>query len=178
MDTQNNFRAISITRGMEVIVDADVFDEINQYKWYAQKCGKYFYAARDTPRGGKTGVKTGEGKGKHPAILMHRKILNAPAGMEVDHISGNTLDNRKCNLRLCTHQQNRMNSVGLNKSSKYKGVNWHKQAKKWRVEIGFGGKRYYIGLFDDEKLAAEAYNIKAQSLFKEFANFNILEASV
>ena len=56
---------------------------------------------------------------------MHRIILDAPSNLEVDHINHDTLDNRRCNIRLCTRSQNMQNQrKSSGKSSKYKGVSW------------------------------------------------------
>ena len=104
---------------------------------------------------------------------MHRAILNAPKGLLVDHIDGNGLNNRKSNLRLCTFAQNAHNSrPRRNSSSRYKGVCWHKLKKKWTVSIYKGGKRTYLGYYDDEIEAALAYDRKAEELFGEFAYLN------
>lgn len=62
-------------------------------------------------------------------IYLHRYITGAPDGMFVDHINGNKLDNRSCNLRVCTMAQNNMNTGP--KTGKYKGVHWSKTQKKW-----------------------------------------------
>lgn len=93
-------------------------------------------------------------------ILMHRLIMNAPETMEVDHVNGNRLDNRRENLRLCTSAENKRNR-GPRKDNKsgYKGVSWHKQNKKWTVRIKTPyGKYLSLGLYDDKKEAALAYN--------------------
>jgi len=104
---------------------------------------------------------------------MHREIMNAPKGLDVDHIDGNGLNNRKSNLRLCTHAENVHNSRPMrNGSSKYKGVCWHKTYKKWYSSIGKTGKRFYLGRFDNEIDAALAYDKKAKELFGEFAYLN------
>ncbi len=105
---------------------------------------------------------------------MHRLIMNAPAGLVVDHIDGNSLNNRKTNLRICTQAQNIHNSrPRRNRSSKYKGVFWNKVNKKWSVSIRKGDKRIYLGGFDDEIEAALAYDRKAEELFGEFAYLNM-----
>jgi len=104
---------------------------------------------------------------------MHRLIMNAPEGLVVDHIDRNGLNNRKCNLRLCTKAQNVQNSrPRRNRSSKYKGVFWNKLNKKWSASIHKGDKRIYLGGFDDEIEAALAYDRKAAELFGEFAYLN------
>ena len=106
-------------------------------------------------------------------IYMHRLIMDAPKGVEVDHINGNRLDNRRCNLRLCTHKQNMQNRGGeRNTSSRYKGVHWDKNARKWRSMIGVDGKVRHLGYFEIEDEAALAYNQAASQHHGEFARLN------
>jgi hypothetical protein len=100
---------------------------------------------------------------------MHRLIMNAPIGYDVDHINHNGLDNRRCNLRVCTRTQNQANSKPRKKSSKYKGVSWSNSENKWRAFIRINGKGKTIGRFDSELDAAEAYNNEAKKCFGEFA---------
>ncbi|MBB6677499.1 HNH endonuclease [Cohnella lubricantis] len=106
---------------------------------------------------------------------MHREVLNAPDGFEVDHINGNTLDNRKSNLRIVTHQRNMHNvSSHGDSSSQYRGVFWNKQKLKWTAQICLDGKRRHIGHFVNELDAARAYNQEAIRLFGQYARLNQL----
>lgn len=82
--------------------------------------------------------------------LMHRIIINAPNNMEVDHINRNRLDNRKCNLRLVTRQQNEWNKLS-------KGYYWDRDRNKWRSKIYVNKKRIYLGDFNTEEEARAAY---------------------
>lgn len=111
-------------------------------------------------------------------VYMHRLIMGNPKCW-VDHINGNTLDNRKSNLRLCTPSQNRANSKKTtfkNKetTSKYKGVHQKNPNRGWSAEVNFNGKRIYLGDFKTPELAAEARDIKAREMQGEFVkqNFN------
>lgn len=89
--------------------------------------------------------------------------------MEVDHINGNRLDNRRENLRICTHAKNMVNrGVYKNNTSKFKGVSKHKGENKWRAIVA--GKQ--IGQFDTDIEAARAYNAKMIELHGEFAKLN------
>jgi AP2 domain-containing protein/HNH endonuclease len=108
-------------------------------------------------------------------VPLHRLIMNAPADKEVDHINGDTLDNRRCNLRICSHKENLRNQkLPKNSKSGYKGVTWYKRIKKWRSHIRLNKKQIHLGYFDDIKLAANAYNEAAIKYFGEFAKLNDL----
>jgi hypothetical protein len=103
---------------------------------------------------------------------LHRVITNAPSGMDVDHINGNRLDNRRCNLRLATRQQNianqrlsSRNKVGLKGVYRYKGG----VTKPFAASIKVSGKRTFLGCFATAEEAHMAYCEAADRLFGEFA---------
>lgn len=104
--------------------------------------------------------------------FLHRMIMNAPPGIQVDHINGDPLDNRRCNLRLCTHAENQCNQHVVRGRSQFKGVTWHKQNRKWRARIVHHGKDIHLGLFDDEVEAARAYDAAACEFHGDFARLN------
>lgn len=151
-------RLITLTQGKFAIVDSDVFEYLSQWKWCATKEPGGYYVQRKEKR--------------TQTIKMHRQIMKPPQGLEVDHINGDGLDNRRCNLRICTHRQNCQNRKPNNKSrfSKYKGVSWHQN--KWIAHIGHNWHTQYLGTFDNEIDAANAYDNKAKELFGEFAHPN------
>jgi len=159
-------KTIFLTQNKVAIVDDADFEFLNQFKWQYHLPG---YAWRTDYSGG-----------KKKTVPMHRLIINTPKGMETDHINGNGLDNRRNNLRFATKQENQMNQrvQKRNKSSKYKGVNWHKVTQKWQVRIHKNKVVLHIGCFDSEKEAALAYNLKAQELFGEFARLNIINNQI
>lgn len=101
-------------------------------------------------------------------------------GQLVDHINHNGLDNRKANLRLATAAQNARNrqKCKSKKTSKYKGVCWHKRDKKWTGRILVNSKSIALGYFEDEKEAARAYDRAARKYYGEYAepNFERLPA--
>ena len=87
----------------------------------------------------------------------------------IDHIDGNTSNNRIKNLRECTSSQNQYNrKASFGSSSKFKGVFWHKKTSKWEVQISVNGERKYLGLFTCEVEAAKAYDAVARKMHGEF----------
>lgn len=167
-------REIPLTNSDKVaIVDDDMYEELSRWKWHLSTSG---YAHR-TPS-----VYTSNGRtSKH--IPMHRHILGLGSIKEdpvhVDHINGNTLDNRRENLRIATCSQNSANRrMRKDNTSGYKGVSWRKQRQKWEAYITINGKRKLLGLFDCKHEAARAYNEAAIKLFGEFAKLNEIPSDV
>ncbi len=155
-------KILLLTQGKIALIDDKDFLLVSEYKWRACKNRDTYYAMAHIRK-----------NGKRTGLSMHRLILNAPEEMETDHINHNGLDNRRCNLRLVTHQQNHFNRKGnINSSSKYKGVYWNKRDKKWQVHIWIDYKNHYLGRFDDEQKAAWAYDEAAKKLFGEYACLN------
>ena len=153
-------KEIQLTRGQKTIVDDEDYEYLMQWKWHCNDGG---YAVRRTP------------KGPVQAVRMHRQLLNAPDGLEVDHINGNRLDNRRCNLRLVTRSQNQINRARpIDSKSKYKGVSydWIRRIPAWKALIRVDGKVVRIGLFKTEREAALAYNEAAKKYHGEFARLN------
>lgn len=104
-------------------------------------------------------------------IKMHRMIMNTPKGLETDHINGDPLDNRRSNLRICTHAENIRNRK-KNKNSLFKGVYFDAHNKKWIVQIGHGLTHEHLGRFDDPVVAAKAYDKRAKEKYGEFSRLN------
>lgn len=108
-----------------------------------------------------------EGGGRSRILFMHNLILGSKG---IDHVNGNGLDNRRSNLRVCTHSQNMMN-ISRHKDNKsgYKGVSWCKLNKRWKAQITINGKNTYLGLFATPEEAHKIYALKATQNHKEFA---------
>jgi len=106
---------------------------------------------------------------------MHRLITDATPANQVDHINMDTLDNRRCNLRVANKALNMRNRRKPNRkggsSSQYKGVSRTKQGK-WHAYINVDGKRHNLGYFVDEKEAAAVYDKAALRFFGEYARLN------
>lgn len=148
----------------ETIIDVEDLDKVRCHKWHIVCSTEKVY------------VRTYDRvQNKH--INMSHVILDLPQSRksQVDHIDGNTLDNRKLNLRPCTSAQNSRNYPSPKGTSKYKGVSWSKDVKKWRADIAVDYREIYLGLFINEANAARAYNEAAEKHFGEFAYLNEVE---
>lgn len=104
-------------------------------------------------------------KGKK-GVRLHRLITNAPKGVFVDHRNGNTLDNRRSNLRLVTVKQNNhgFKKKATGATSRFMGVSWLAPNRKWAAQIGHDGGVKRLGLYLDEREAARAYDSAVRKL--------------
>lgn len=164
------FRRIPLTRGKCAIVDPVDYYRQARYKWHTAKGTRTVYAVRQICMG----------KGKTRAVHMHREIIEAPAGMYVDHINQNGLDNRRANLRLADRCQNARNKPKTNRatSSKYKGVSHRPKQKKWTATIFVNGRNVHLGHFKTEIEAARAYDDSARKHYGRFAALNFTQGSL
>ena len=167
---------IDLTQGKKAIVDDEDYEKLSKFKWHAQKHnrqgGASWYAVRHY-RDKK--IKNKHGQSKITIQAMHRVIMNAPKGKNIDHINGNPLDNRKKNLRICTHQQNLWNSrYNKTPDHPYKGVlKFHSKGHPgWQVFIGYNGQTIRLGWFKSAIVAAKTYDKLAKALFGDFACLN------
>ncbi len=151
-------RRIPLSRGLFAIVDAADYEELSKYKWSASKRGRNPYAI--TRINGK-------------CVAMHRMIMKPPPGKTVDHIDQNASNNRRSNLRVCTHRQNQANRGPRGGARRFVGVS--RCGKKWVAEIMHRGKCYYLGLYASEIEAAKARDRKAYELNHEYAFVNLPE---
>ncbi len=166
-DTITSYREIPLTRGKVALVDAEDYENVVRLKWQAQLSKGTWYAARGATS-------------RRSHLSMHRLIMNAPPAMQVDHINGNGLDNRRCNLRLATVGQNDCNRPRTKRNtSGYKGVSLKKPfltgRLRWFARISHNGKDIGLGYHDTAEEAARVYDAKAVELFGDFAYLNFPE---
>jgi HNH endonuclease len=157
-------REIALTRGQVALVDDEDYPELAKFKWFASwsKTTKTFYALRSTYV-----------KGKRSSLSMQRQIIKPPPRKLVDHASRNTLDNRRCNLRIATRSQNQWNRKRNSRNtSGFNGVSWSKFENAWRATITVKWKTYVVGFFSTPEAAARAYDEAAKKLHGEFASLN------
>lgn len=137
-------------KGEEFYFDLEDYELIKNYCWYIDYYGYV-----------QTNIKK-----RH--ILFHRFIMNPPDNMDIDHKNGNTTDNRKSELRLCTRQQNLFN-VGLRKNNKSGTTGVCKnQSNNWYAQICVSGKVIHLGTFSEKNDAIKA---RKDAEKKYFGNF-------
>lgn len=133
-------------------IDAEDLPKVGHMRWSASTQG-YARAPLD---GG-------------PRLRLHRVLMDAPSGAEVDHIDGDVTNNRKSNLRLCSHAENGRNiKKKTNNTSGHTGVSWSKPHRLWRAYIVLNNRQKHLGLFKSVEGAAAAYQSAAEQLFGEF----------
>lgn len=165
-------KRIPLTQGKSALVNNKRYTKLVKNEWYAYFHHGTWYAVRNSP----------QNHHKRNTIWMHREILGLKVGdgKKSDHKNHNGLDNRDCNLRICTNSENAQNMKPRKHSSKYKGVHWHKgkisKNKRgngfWTADICPNYKLIHLGVFKNEIKAAKAYDKKAKELFGEFACLN------
>jgi ribosomal protein S17E len=151
-------KLIPLTQGQFSMIDDEDYKEVIKYNWHAQKGHSGYYA--------NSWSKTIKNKKVH----MHRLVMNPPENMMIDHVNGNTLDNRKENLRICTNQQNQFNSKkASNNTSGYKGVT-HDRGR-WKAQIRINGKPTHLGYFNSPEDGHKAYCAAAKKHRGDFFNY-------
>lgn len=158
-------KTITLKTGENVLVDDDfVLEEGFSLSVLVQKkkhfITKYIVAQRCR-------------NGKKEFAYLHRLVMNAKKGQIVDHIDGDSFDNRKSQLRFCTHSENIANQRRHKKqfiNAPFKGV--YKYKNKYKAQINYKGKTYYLGFYEIAKEAARRYDQEALKLFGEFATLN------
>lgn len=148
------------------LIDRADVQLVEGLSWYAKRTNNLgstkYYAAANAIVGG-----------KRTTVKMHRLILGAERGEVVDHINGNTLDNRRSNLRICTWTENARNREAYSASG-YKGVYPSKKTLgKYLVQIRVNGKKKHLGFVDDPRVGARLYDEAAEHYFGAFSRKNL-----
>lgn len=154
-------RQIPLTQGKFAVVDASDYEWLSQWKWLLKDKR---YAARgrrnSDPPGGQF-------------VYMRREVLGLGCGGDLrpDHINGDALDNRRCNLRACTQAENVRNRRPHRSGSLgFKGI--RRQRSGFCAQIMVDGRRHYSGQFKTAEAAARAYDGMARKFHGEFACLN------
>lgn len=132
-------KLLMLSNGRTTKVDDEDFERLIAVgSWHENNKG---YVCHSTSKGG-----------KRTKIYLHRFLMNAKKGYDVDHLNHDPLDNRKCNLRVCTHKENTQN-----RAKKSKGYHFSSRYGKWEVRLhGKYGGRYS----SEEEAAAAAKQLK------------------
>lgn len=153
-------KEITLLRGQKALVDDADYEWLHQWTWHLHDTG--------------CAVRSAWHNGTNHKVRMHREIVNAPKGVEVDHKDGNKLNNTRANLRLASRTENQCNvrKRKTETTSLYKGVWWHAQKGKWVATIWKDKRHHHLGLYEDEKCAAVRYDAAALELHGDFASTN------
>lgn len=154
-----NVAYVPLTQGYEAIIDADDAAEVGRFNWYAYVSPWTVYAARRM-------------KNSSELRLHNFLITQRHAGMVVDHIDCNGLNNRRSNLRLATASQNQHNKRRqINNKSGFKGVSFDAKNKKWQTHICYNGTRINLGRHHTKEDAHDAYKAASAKLHGEFGRY-------
>lgn len=128
--------------GKVTLISDEDYKSVSGFLWYMDSKG---YPYRE--------------KCKEKRVFLHQFIMGVyPKGKtEIDHINGKKLDNRRSNLRFCTNAENRLNRTKYKtNTSGYRGVMYHKIAKKYMARVYINNKTHYLGLFKTKEEANKA----------------------
>jgi hypothetical protein len=153
-------KTIKLTRGYETIVDDEDYDMLSKINWFSNIDGSGYVSVRSHNGGN--------------LITMPRFIMGiTDKSLCIDHINRNPLDNRKCNFRVCSYEDNKRNrKISIKNKSGYYGVNFYKRTNRWVSKICVGGKRKHLGYFDSKEDAAMAYDRECVKNRGKFAVLN------
>lgn len=147
--------------GSVFMIDADRISEVSDINFYL--CRKGYGQEYPMDRNGRT---------------LHAHLFPHKDGYEVDHINLNTLDNRRRNIRYCTHQQNQINQpLQKNNTSGVSGVSWYPPRQKFRARIKIGQHEIHLGYYKTFLEAVQARNVGMECMFGEYGRYNDVPAA-
>lgn len=155
---------VPLTMGYEAIIDAEDVEWVQRDNWRASIERRADCSLRTV-----YALRTDRSNGIKRTLALHREILKPPPGLQVDHINGNGLDNRRANLRIATPAQNARNArMRRNNTSGFKGVRLHKPSGKWVAEIKVNNTTKSLGAYEAAAEAHAAYARASAELHQEF----------
>lgn len=157
-------RLIPLSQGKFAMVDDEDFEELMQFRWFAERQsratgGDRWYARRTVRNPERTCRGT---------VSMHAVVFGAPYA---DHADGDGLNNQRSNLRPASRSQNAANTLAKGQSG-FKGVHWNKGIGRWQAQITIGKKHRHLGYFGGREDAALAYDAAARELYGAYAVIN------
>lgn len=159
------YRTIALSMGKVAIVDSEDFELLSREKWFANR------GARNLTWYAVCSAYKHRASGRYRTLLkMHRVVLGiSDPKVQIDHVNGDGLDNRKANLRIATHTENQQNRGAYsNNTSGYKGVAFARKCSKWQASISISGKDKFLGYFASAAEAHRAYCSAAAVLRGKF----------
>lgn len=171
----DTYAVCNVLYGKEVVsfeIDVSAYTLVSSYTWRISKKRQKYY------------VVSGSAK-KGTLMYVHQLILGpTPAGMEIDHIDGNSLNNRKANLRFVSHQENvdNIKATRIDNQIGIRGIVYEKKSRKYKVDFYYHGHRYYLKDWDTLEEAAwcryyleqyfNIHMIEANPIFAQFQDTN------
>lgn len=151
---------LPIHGGLFALVDDEDFERLSKFKWHLSHRKGWVYVVRSNRIGAIT-----------YKPYLHREVMGAVKGQQIDHRDRNPFNNQKCNLRFSNQSQNMMNRTrSLKSKNKFRGVS--PSHGKWFARVKVRGKTVCSKCFDREEDAAKAYDNMARDLHGDFAVLN------